>query len=1083
MKKSLLQTILKIGAALAVLGLIGLGIGTWALQRYLTPQRVRDLIVSQARKSLQREVSLGSISVGLVQGLVVEKLAVSERPDFKAGRFAEADAFSVSLAFFPLLHGQLAVDKVTADGLKVSVVRRSDGVFNFSDIGGSTAPAAGAVPGGMALSLLVKKAVLRNAGISYKDAAAGQDVKLTVASAKVSDFHLDGPFNVDLDLRADGKVAGKPLAASLAFSGKVNLGDGKPERMSAVIKSLRLEDSGRELRLSGKVANLAAPKLDLAAKLSLAGAELASVEAKGVITSTGPKPAGDLTLKVHTPGFDPRAPALQALVSLPLPKGLLVPEADLAGRFKLAGDELAFDGLKVRTKLGTVESTGRLAKVYSAKPEPDLKAQVHLEVPETKAIPGVKLPPGLVIPRATVDASLKLTAWQASFDSLRVKTAGAQVEASGTVADLLASLPRPQGFKVKVSLDIPKTKASTVPYLKMPPELVIPAAKVDAELALQGWDASISSLRVKAEGTTIDASGSVKDLMGKPTPGELKAKAHVELPKTKGSAVPFVKLPADLVIPAATVDADLALRGWDASITSLKVKAAGADLEASGEVSDLMGKPKGRDFKARLRLDFPATKAEDVALVKLPAGLVVPAAKVDAVLRSDGEDVTVDSIKIKTSAGEAEIKGLVRKPFSGSPEPELSVTANLALPAFKSADIPFPQVPPDLQVPASKVELSASGGMDNVEFSRLRLVVGKNDLEVSGKVKSVRSKDPVLDLLLKCRSFVLDELTQVTPETREQKLSGKGFFALSLSGPASKFLVGGKMKFDGIGATVAGLALSEFTGTASFDERRIDIPNLTGKVADGKLAMDLTVKNYRAEPFIDLVADLDRFDLGRYLTAKAALAAQQKEKEAKKEAKTGEKPKPTPPLSMRGRFTVGELRHPNVTAKGVKAFWELSDMTPDMKSLDGTATLQVAGGNFNNIGKLATQSPIVKVLIFPLLIIQKIGGIGGIRIFPDFNNITFTEIAGDYKFDKGVMTVRDTHLYSDAAQVESQGTINLPTEKLDLTVTAQVGRVAPMEIKVTGSFDKPVTKTQVGKFIKQFFQRAPQEEAAPTGGQ
>jgi hypothetical protein len=569
--------------------------------------------------------------------------------------------------------------------------------------------------------------------------------------------------------------------------------------------------------------------------------------------------------------------------------------------------------------------------------------------------------------------------------------------------------------------------------------------------------------------------------MGKPQPGDFKAKAHLELPRTKASAVPFVKLPAGVVLPACVVDADLTLRAWDANITSLRLKAEGAAVEASGAVMDLMGKPKARDLKANIRLDFPATKASDIPFVRLPAGLVIPAAVADSTLRSDGEDVALDSFHLKTRWGEADVKGTVRKALSGQPEPDLAVSAKLDLPAFKSADIPFAQVPDGLVVPASRWDVSAAGNLDSVNISRLHAILGKNDLEVSGTVKAARSGDPALDLLLKCRSFVLGELTSLSPQTRDLKLGGSGFFALAVSGPLSKFLLSGKMKFQGLGATVAGLPLSDFTGTASFDERRIDVPNLTGKVADGTLQMDLTVKNYRAEPFIDLEASLDRFDLGKYLVAKAALAAQKKEREARKEARTGEKAKPAPPSSARGRFTVGELRHPNVTAKDVKVNWELGGITPDMKSLGGTVKLAVAGGTFNNIGKLATQSPIVKVLIFPLLIIQKIGGIGGVHIFPDFNNINFTEIAGDYAFDKGLMTLKDTHLYSDAAQVESAGTINLPSEKLDLTVTAQVGRVAPMDIKVTGSFDKPVTKTQVGKFIKDIFLRAPADQPAQDG--
>ena len=1076
MKKPLLLTLLKAGAVLAVVGLIGLGIGTWALQRYLTPQRVRDLIVSQARKSLQREVSLGEISVGLVRGLVVEKFALSERPDFKAGRFAEADSFSVRLGLLPLLHGQLAVDQVSADGLKLNVVRQSDGNFNFSDISGSTVPAGGATSTGLALSLFVKKAALRNARISYMDAAAGQDLKVAVATAKVSDFRLDGPFSADVDLRAEGKVSGRPVAAALSFSGKVDIGNGKPERMSAVIKQFRIEDSGRALRLSGKVADLAAPKLDVAATLILSGSELASVEAKGVVTSTGPRPAADLALKLHTPGFDPQNAAIKALLTFPLPKGLTVPEASLEGRLRLSGEELAFDGLKVKAKLGTIEASGRLTKLYSGRPEPELKAVVHLDVPETKAasVPVVKLPAGLVIPQATVDAGLRLKPWEATFDSLRVKTVAAQIEASGTVADLLSPMPKPQGFRAKVHLDLPRTKATSVPFVKLPADLVLPEAKVDADFTLQGWDAAINSLRVKAEGVSVDASGTVRDLMGKTQPGNLKAKAHLELPRTKASAMPFVKLPEGVVIPACVLDADLALQAWDANITSLRLKAEGATMEASGLVRDLMGKPKAQDFKAKVHLDFPATKASDIPFVKLPAGLAIPAAVVDSSLRSDGQDVTLDSFHLKTKAGEADVKGTVRKALSGQPEPDLTISTKMDLPAFKSEDIPFAQVPVGLTVPASRWEVSATGGLDSFNISRLHAVLGKNDLEASGTVKALRSGDPALDLLLKCRSFVLDELTSISPQTRDLKLSGKGFFAVGVSGPLSKFLLSGKMKFQGLGATVAGLPLSDFTGTASFDERRIDIPNLTGKVSDGTLQMDLTVKNYRAEPYIDLVASLDRFDLGQYLTAKAALAARKEEREtAKPKAAPMSK---APPLATRGRFSVGELRHPNVTAKDVKVNWELDGITPDMKSLGGNAKLLVAGGNFNNIGKLATQSPLVKVLIFPLLIIQKIGSIGGIHIFPDFNNITFTEIAGDYAFDKGLMTLKDTHLYSDAAQVGSEGTIDLPSEKLDLTVTAQVARLAPMDIKVTGSFDKPVTKTQLGKFIKDLFQRAPAQE-------
>jgi hypothetical protein len=93
--------------------------------------------------------------------------------------------------------------------------------------------------------------------------------------------------------------------------------------------------------------------------------------------------------------------------------------------------------------------------------------------------------------------------------------------------------------------------------------------------------------------------------------------------------------------------------------------------------------------------------------------------------------------------------------------------------------------------------------------------------------------------------------------------------------------------------------------------------------------------------------------------------------------------------------------------------------------------------------------------------------VGGVQIFPDLSNIEFSEIIGDYAFSNGIMTVRDCRLESEAAKVSSQGSIDLPAEKLDLVVTAQVGKVAPIDVAIKGTFDKPSPKVNVGKFIAE----------------
>ncbi len=345
----------------------------------------------------------------------------------------------------------------------------------------------------------------------------------------------------------------------------------------------------------------------------------------------------------------------------------------------------------------------------------------------------------------------------------------------------------------------------------------------------------------------------------------------------------------------------------------------------------------------------------------------------------------------------------------------------------------------------------------------LRAATGRNDVEASGTVADPSGRR-AYDLLFKCRSFVLEELTQLTARTRGLKLAGSGFFALSVTGTQEKPIFAGKLQFKDMGATVAELPLADFTGTMSFDAKRIDVPNLTGKVADGLLKMDLTVKNYALAPLIELEASLDRFDLGRYLAAKAKLAAERSAARAAKPAPApaGEKPFL---VSTRGHLDVGTMTHPNATVTDVKVGWDLRDLGADLRGLGGDAKLHVGGGKLRSVGEMATQSKLVKVLLFPLLVVQKIGRVGGIRLFPDFNDIALEQIVGDYGFSDGVMTLRQSEMDSDAAQVSAKGTINLPAEALDLVITAQVGRVAPIDVAVAGTFDKPKSTVNIGKFL------------------
>ena len=521
-------------------------------------------------------------------------------------------------------------------------------------------------------------------------------------------------------------------------------------------------------------------------------------------------------------------------------------------------------------------------------------------------------------------------------------------------------------------------------------------------------------------------------------------------------------------IPAAEGAFSGVFSGAGADVRSFRASWADGKLEGEGSVRGLKtGKPV-YEGRAAFGFDSPEIRPGQYPFLKLPPKLALPAARLDGELTLNGDELIISTLTAKIKAGTLSAVGAVRGLSSAKPVPDVAVTADLTLPALRDKDLPFPGVPPGLQMPPSHWTAAAAYSPRLIRIKSLRAVIGRNDVEASGSVTDPSGRG-AYDLLFKCRSFMLGEITRLTPQTRDLKLAGSGFFALSVTGIKGKPIYAGKLQFKDLGATVGGLPLADFAGTMSFDANRVDVPNLTGKFADGRLKMDLTVKNYALAPNIELEASLDRFDLGRYLAAKTKVVADRAAAQAGKSAKTVNPAEPAQPakaaadektslVSARGHLNIGTLVHPSATVTDVKVGWNL-------RGLNGDAKFHVGGGRVRSAGDMATQSKLVKVLIFPLLIVQKLGSIGGLRLFPNFNDITLNQIVGDYGFQNGVMTLRQSEMDSDAAQVSAKGTIDLPAEALDLVVTAQVGRLAPIDVAVTGTFDKPKSKVNLAKFL------------------
>jgi AsmA protein len=692
--------------------------------------------------------------------------------------------------------------------------------------------------------------------------------------------------------------------------------------------------------------------------------------------------------------------------------------------------------------------------------------------------------------------------------SLEVSAAGWTAKVSGRAKDLRSpaldlafTLSGPSGaaasgsFKGAVTLPSEqaalaaagslslKTSALSAAQLSalgaLPPGMPLPALSGSTDFSYSADALTLKTLELRTPWGPLKASGRVAGLSKPKSELDLAVDTDLSLPALRAADAPWLKLPKGATVPPLRVSGKARVRGDSLTTPGLTIKGAFGFLEAAGTVRKPVktGTRPEADLTLSTKVQLPALKASDLPWATLPSSFELPPMEIVGEGRLKGDDLSLSPLRVKGRAGTLEASGTVRRLTSDEPEPDLDLTAKLSLPPLKSADDPFGKVPPGLSLPASSWDGSLTASRDEVKIRSLRAVIGRNDFSIdNGRVTGMRSGTPFVNLVVKCRQFQLEDLTALSQSLKEMQLKGGGYFALGATGRLPRPVLEGKAQFKGVGAVVGGLKLADFTGTASFNETRIDVPNLRGRLNDGDLALNLTARNYAKAPDLEVEASLTRFDLGAYLAAKQALEAKAAEREQAKDARAAEKAaaqgqparapaaaaQPAPPISTRGKLMVGELVHPNATARDIRLDWDITGVTPDMRRLNGTAKVASPSGHFSNLQAMGKQSKILKVLTFPLAILQKIA-LGAMRL--DLNNPDYTAFTGDYAFSDGVMNIRDGSVNFSGAPVDLKGSVDLPNETLDLTVTAEVVRGAPVDVAVTGTLDSPKTKVKVGKLV------------------
>lgn len=507
-----------------------------------------------------------------------------------------------------------------------------------------------------------------------------------------------------------------------------------------------------------------------------------------------------------------------------------------------------------------------------------------------------------------------------------------------------------------------------------------------------------------------------------------------------------------------------ALGGWDpqkgrAEIEKARISLGAVKLELKGRLSNLM------EPDAELTLSAKPFSSSDLKpfFPAVPARILLPAIDAETAFKLTFNNLRLKRLSFKAGPASGALKGAL----AWNPRFDYSFKADIKaqIPEMDSAAISkkFKMIPSGFNIPLTEIKAVAAVRPCAIEAKSFEARAQGMGLSGSAVLKLAPAR--ALEAKLKADITDLARLSKLAKALEPYSLSGRAGADLFCVWSDS-LLLSGKADFSGVGAAFMDRKLSGLKGALDFSKDAVISGPLSGKLDGQDFKGSFSVKNYASHP----KAVLD-FKLAKLVLKDLSAGAAGKGAAAKNPAK---KPgKPAFYLDLAGAAEVGVLEHPNFSAKTVAFKCDLKNISDDLKALSGNASFDTGSGKLSDLYELAKNHKAAKVALYPLLALQKASKLAkGVRL-PDFNNIAFDKIEGDYIFDKGVMKINKSSLKAAIADASSSGSINLGAETLDMKINTTlkegsgIKMSAPLTLLVTGPMASPSVKPDIKSVIAQ----------------
>ncbi len=519
-----------------------------------------------------------------------------------------------------------------------------------------------------------------------------------------------------------------------------------------------------------------------------------------------------------------------------------------------------------------------------------------------------------------------------------------------------------------------------------------------------------------------------------------------EQPQTDTSASDFVLLAHRIYATNCNLHYKDAQSGMDASITHLNLEITGFSLDEEFDVSlsfttdykDWAGLAVTVPFNARLKANL--------------AGLDMAKAQ-----------VTLNSLSLAYKNIQVSVWGGAKNLTA----PVVDLTGKITGVSNTALTDILPDLP-DFVLPDLLFTASAEANLDtsSATLKQAKLSLSDSAITVKGNA-GWGEKAPTYNMSADI-NINMQQVAQMA-----QMLSGYGIGGtitgnLTATDKNNGQDVRGKITLNKLTLRYNPLTLADMMGDIVINSLAdISCASLTGLLNQEKFSTSFAYKNLGSVLDLALDFDLDKLTLDTlpsFGEESAQTAASAEESETSLAAASDG---PETLFNVRANINLGPITVPYFTTQGVHLKADLTKASATMKNAGGTVSFSLEEGAVTDLGQFVRQNRIVKILMLPLTLVNKVTTALGLDIFPkpegeNKGNITFSSGSGSYAFTNGLMTVQETHFDTAVSDIEASGNINFKTEALDMRVSASVlTSQTPIVVKIGGTLSDPSGKLDV----------------------